>query len=144
MSNQNSTTIFTEDSPMLQRALLNQTSMPQGTASLGQHREVILLIRGMPERLMLTEGTTYTIGRFNMSTNLDKEVDLTVYGAGERGVSRTHAQLHIQDNSVFITDLGSTNGTFISGKRLTPHVPTLLHKGDEVLLGRLQVQFLFR
>jgi pSer/pThr/pTyr-binding forkhead associated (FHA) protein len=33
-------------------------------------------------------------------------------------VSRRHAHLYVQDGSVFVEDLGSTNGTFVCGKRL--------------------------
>jgi pSer/pThr/pTyr-binding forkhead associated (FHA) protein len=144
MVNPNSTTIFTDDSPTLHRALYQQSNTPKGTASLGQNREVILLIRGLPERLMVNEDTEYTLGRFNMSSHLDSEVDLSPYGANDRGVSRNHASLQMKANNLYITDLGSTNGTFVAGVRLHPNEPTLIHKGDEVLLGRLQVQILFR
>jgi len=121
-----------------------QTQAHKGTATLGPHQEVILLIRGMPERLLLTEEVSYTLGRFNMKSNLDKEVDLSPYGAAECGVSRRHARLHLEGSHVYLTDLDSTNGTYVSGSRLEANQPNLLHKGDEVLLARLQVQILFR
>ncbi|MDQ7026558.1 MAG: FHA domain-containing protein [Anaerolineae bacterium] len=140
----NHTSIFTEDSPTLHRVLHQQVSVQHGTASLGKNREVILLIRGLPERLMLTEDTDLILGRFSMDSHLDSEVNLSPYGADDRGVSRHHACLQIKDNHLYITDLGSTNGTFIAGKRLNPQQPTLLHKGVEILLGRLQIQILFR
>lgn len=139
----NRTTLFTEDSPILHRALHQQSNTSHGTASLGKDREVILLIRGLPERLMLTEDKDLVLGRFNMDNHLDSEVDLSPYGANDRGVSRHHACLQIKNNHLYITDLGSTNGTFIAGTRLNPQQATLLHKGAEVLLGRLQVQILF-
>jgi hypothetical protein len=144
MVNPNRTSIFTADSPMLQRTLYEQANTPQGTASLGKSREVILLIRGLPERLMLSEDGEFILGRFNMKSHLDNEVDLSHYGADERGVSRHHAKLHIKNNRLYIMDLGSTNGTFVGGQQLTPNQSVILHKGDEVLLGRLQVQILFR
>jgi pSer/pThr/pTyr-binding forkhead associated (FHA) protein len=43
-------------------------------------------------------------------------------------VSRRHAQLTQQGNSYLIEDIGSTNGTFVNGKRVT--APTLLANGD--------------
>ena len=38
---------------------------------------------------------------------------------GDKTVSRTHAKIFVnEENEVFITDLDSTNGTFINGKKL--------------------------
>lgn len=48
-------------------------------------------------------------------------------------ISRRHARLYLQGTQYIIEDLGSTNGTFINGQRLSaPHV---LRLGDVVLLG---------
>ncbi|GAB4521738.1 MAG: hypothetical protein Fur0018_02550 [Anaerolineales bacterium] len=48
-------------------------------------------------------------------------------------ISRRHARLYLQGTQYIIEDLGSTNGTFINGQRLSgPHV---LRSGDVVLLG---------
>jgi len=139
------TAVLSRNNPMLKRALNQQSSsMPNGTTSLGETREVILLIRGMVERIIMMEDRIYKLGRFEMATKSTEEVDLTPYGAQDRGVSRIHAQLHLSDEKLFITDLGSTNGTYLSGTRLEPNEPTSLRKGDELLLGRLAVQVLFR
>ncbi len=48
-------------------------------------------------------------------------------------VSRRHAQLTRQGNSYLIEDIGSTNGTYVNGKRVT--APTLLTNGDMVGLA---------
>ncbi len=48
-------------------------------------------------------------------------------------VSRRHAQLTQQGNSYLIEDIGSTNGTYVNGKRVT--APTLLANGDMVGLA---------
>jgi pSer/pThr/pTyr-binding forkhead associated (FHA) protein len=39
-------------------------------------------------------------------------------------VSRLHAQLELRSEGVIVTDLGSTNGTFVGESRLEPGVPT--------------------
>jgi len=55
-------------------------------------------------------------------------------------VSRRHAQIERQDGDVVLTDLGSSNGTFVNGRRVQ-QAP--LRPGDEVVIGgctfRLQV-----
>lgn len=121
-----------------------QTASRPGTASLGDTREVILVVRGMIERIMIRERTEYKLGRFEPASRTLDELDLTPYGAMDRGVSRVHARLHIEANQLYITDLGSTNGTFIGGVKLAPHVSTPLRKGDELTLGRLPIQVMFR
>lgn len=52
-------------------------------------------------------------------------------------VSRRHAELVVHDGRVTIDDLGSRNGTFVNGTRLTGASP--LAHGDEVRLGTLRL-----
>jgi hypothetical protein len=47
--------------------------------------------------------------------------------------SRQHAEISQQGEQFFIRDLGSTNGTFVNGERLT--APRLLQPGDQVRVG---------
>ena len=59
----------------------------------------------------------------------------------DRQVSRFHAQLtHHQNHSVEITDLGSKNGTFINGKKITGTLP--VKEGDQIKIALVQ-NFLF-
>ena len=48
-------------------------------------------------------------------------------------VSRRHAQITFQGGRYIIEDLGSTNGTFVNGRRIT--TPTPLHNGDVIEMG---------
>lgn len=137
------TAILPEGNRIIRR-ILNKREENENTMSLEAKQEVILLIRGMVERLILEEGIIYKLGRFEIGASAADEIDLTPYGAQDRGVSRIHAQLHYENGKVFITDLGSTNGTFISSERLEPEKSVALRKGDELLLGRLSMQVLFR
>lgn len=120
------------------------TPIQGNTASLGDNREVILVIRGMVERLEMQENKPVILGRFDLKSRNAPTVDLTPYGAADRGVSREHASLHLEGDRLYITDLRSTNGTFLAGKRLDPNIPAVIRKGDELVLGRLTVQILFR
>lgn len=53
-------------------------------------------------------------------------------------VSGTHASIEIVGNEVRITDLGSTNGTFLGEVRLTPNLPTPVEPGAILTLGKSQ------
>ena len=57
----------------------------------------------------------------------DADVRLT-----DTGVSRKHAELHLEDGKVTIVDLQSTNGTAVNGR---PIDKALLHDGDRLGLG---------
>ena len=45
---------------------------------------------------------------------------------------------------VMVMDLGSSNGTYINGRRINPHVEESLSHGDIVALGKLKIQVLLR
>lgn len=56
-------------------------------------------------------------------------------------ISRRHARLFVQDGQFFLEDLGSTNGTFINGRRV--HAPTRLQDSDVIEFGEsIRLQFL--
>ncbi len=110
---------------------------------VGDRHEVILVIRGMVERRVLADQEAIVLGRTDPRTRVDVDLDLTPYGALDRGVSRMHARLHLDGNHLYVTDLDSTNGTFLADRKLNPHKPELLRKGDQLVLGRLNVQVMF-
>jgi len=106
-------------------------------------RVVFLMIRGLMERVSLVDKTSLVMGRADHNTGFKPDVDLTPYGARVRGISRAHARLHVHKRHLYVTDLGSDNGTFIAGKRLVPDVPYQLRHGDELVLGCLNVKVIF-
>jgi two-component system cell cycle response regulator len=54
----------------------------------------------------------------------------------ELSVSRHHAVITVDDRgSAWLTDLGSTNGTFLNNRRLSPHHSARLDDGDRIQLG---------
>jgi DNA-binding winged helix-turn-helix (wHTH) protein len=54
-------------------------------------------------------------------------------------VSRRHARLTVSGTEVVIDDLGSKNGTFVRGKRLSDR--TSLEDGDEIRVGSVILRF---
>ena len=47
-------------------------------------------------------------------------------------VSRRHAKISVEDGDIFLEDLGSTNGSFVNGEKITR---TKLAEGDRILIG---------
>jgi DNA-binding winged helix-turn-helix (wHTH) protein len=56
-----------------------------------------------------------------------------------RGVSRQHARILVSSGAAIIEDLGSKNGTYVNGRRIT--APARLSEGDEIGLGAVSVTF---
>jgi len=54
-------------------------------------------------------------------------------------VSRHHALLQQQGERFLLTDLGSSNGIFVNGKRIA--APALLEDGDVLTMGDTQMAF---
>jgi hypothetical protein len=66
-------------------------------------------------------------------------VDLTHPDGFAMGVSRRHAKVRSSANGYVITDLNSSNGTWLDGKILPPSQPIELPSGGTVQLGRLKL-----
>ena len=60
----------------------------------------------------------------------------------EQSISRMHAKFSRNGNSIYVTDLNSTNGTFKNGMRIVPNTSEMIEPGDEIRLGKLK--FIYR
>ena len=60
-----------------------------------------------------------------------------------RFVSRRHFQVRFDSDVFYISDLGSTNGTYLNGSRLDPNQEQILRDGDRVGLGVDEVLLIF-
>lgn len=59
---------------------------------------------------------------------------------GDRWISRNHAMLQYMDTGeYYLIDLGSRNGSFINGRRVS--VPVTLHNGDAITFGQTELKF---
>ena len=78
--------------------------------------------------IVLMEGTN-VIGR---------EPPATIQIEG-RGLSRHHARIQLSDAEATLEDLGSKNGTYVNGQRIS--IPVRLSDGDEIRLGATSLTF---
>ncbi|HLF27216.1 MAG TPA: FHA domain-containing protein [Anaerolineae bacterium] len=56
-------------------------------------------------------------------------------------VSRMHAHVERADAGHVLTDLGSTNGTYVNGRRLDPNAGVTLQPGDVVQIGPFRLTY---
>ena len=79
-------------------------------------------------------GTVYSVWN-GCVLGRDSTTDVTIMAAG---VSRRHAQIILDREGGWLQDLGSSNGTFVNGKRITRH---LLAEGDTITVGDVQLRW---
>jgi len=60
-----------------------------------------------------------------------------------RFISRRHFQVRFESDVFYISDLGSTNGTYLNGRKLNPNEEQILRDGDVVGLGVDEVLLVF-
>jgi len=94
--------------------------------------------------LPLASRNEFTLGRLSEGQPIMPDIDLTPYQAYASGVSRLHAVVKRDSERVLVMDLGSSNGTYVNGRRINPHVEESLSHGDILALGKLKIQVLLR
>jgi|SRR5450432_269593 FHA domain len=114
-----------------------------GTGYLHQSAYLTLELLDTNRKIYLQTQGHISFGRADPETNWKPTIDLTPYGAIERGVSRAHADLYFESDQVFILELGSANGTRINGQPVQTGETHQVRNGDVIELGRLRVQVNF-
>lgn len=86
--------------------------------------------------IMVSGGMTGTMFQLSdKGTSLGRSADNSVQ-LHDGTVSRHHAKLSLDVAGVaWLTDLGSTNGTFVNRQRITPHKSVIVTDGDRIQLG---------
>ena len=98
---------------------------------------------GISVRRRRKEGTRILFVKSDTQKGLEVDVsDVTVMGRSDEAdlvladpyASDFHMRLVAQENGMTLHDLGSTNGTYVNGRRVT--APTELRRGDTIQLGK--------
>jgi hypothetical protein len=86
--------------------------------------------------LLLVDGKRLLVGPSGVTLGRSSRCDVVLDDAN---VSRQHAELRPRGGSWVLTDLGSTNGSSVNGRRID--APTVVKPGDEIELGSLAMTF---
>jgi hypothetical protein len=117
----------------------------QGTQRIDPHKPVLLYVRGASHPIEIKPAQhSIFLGRIREMSELKPDIDLSSFNAFEKGVSRIHAALRREKETLTIEDMGSANGTFINGQFLVPGQRYTLRHGDEIRLGQLVTNIYFR
>jgi pSer/pThr/pTyr-binding forkhead associated (FHA) protein len=91
--------------------------------------------RGTPARLVTLEpkerrGTAFALGA---TVTIGREPDNTIVITDDAYISSHHATISMADGHVVVDDLGSRNGTYLNGAKLTQR--HTVHTGDRIQIG---------
>lgn len=98
---------------------------------------------GISLRRRRKEGSKVVVVRSESQQGLELEVrDVTVLGRSAEAdvllddpyASEFHMRLVASENGLVLHDLGSTNGTYVNGRRIT--APTTMRRGDTIQVGK--------
>lgn len=115
-----------------------------GTARFGQDASIVMHIRDMPTPVIIRPAKKTVLGRADINSQQKPDIDLSPYGALDKGVSRVHAAIMRNEDTLTLVDMGSANGTHLNGQRLVPEQPRILRDGDEIRLGKLVAHIYFK
>ncbi len=87
-----------------------------------------LVVEGGPQT-----GLTYVLGDGETAAGRGADADIFLEDVT---VSRHHAVFSVDGEGLTVTDLKSTNGTYVNGRR---HETAALAPGDEVMLGKFHL-----
>jgi hypothetical protein len=106
-------------------------------AAIGRPQALAFIVEGF--QAVLPVGQRIVIGRFDPQSNgAPPDVDLSEFKAEELGVSRHHLELTWRNGLIYVSDMGSTNGTLLNGQRLVAGMERILRDNDELVIGHLR------
>jgi hypothetical protein len=115
-----------------------------GDAHPMESGRMLLAIKTRKQPLEVYITKEMVIGRSSPDSSFRPDIDLAPFDGEQHGVSRSHASLKKEGDTIVITDLESSNETHINGERLYPHETRVLRHGDEVQLGTLMMKVQFK
>ncbi len=115
-----------------------------GAARFKEGSAIVIHVRDSNEPVTVAPAQRLIFGRSDSNSTVIPDIDFAPYGAVEKGVSRQHAALEVNEDTLMLLDVGSANGTYLNGQRLLPNQPRVLRDGDEVRLGKLIAHIYFK
>jgi hypothetical protein len=104
-------------------AIQSESSMP----AVWKNKQVAILVNFEGRTL------TYPIKKGSVLIGRHDACDIAVK---EQTMTGKHAKLELLDDGIFLSDLGSTNGTFVNGSKVKT---APIHNGDQIRMGNVEM-----
>ena len=110
------------------RAIRSHIGTSPSTKVEGTGAELVILTGANELYRVKLRSAGHVVGR---SPDADISID-------DPYASEFHARVGLSDGKVVVHDLGSTNGTYVNGRRVTS--PTTVSRGDTVQIGKTTLE----
>ena len=134
-------------------SLLNEGDLDDPTSLLDEDEATSLLSDDEPTSL-LSEGPQITYPYLIRKSSFDRtDINKPVFRIGKErsyvdcfvannnAISRIHADIITKNNSFFVKDENSTNGTYVNGNRLSPNEEVQVFDGDIITFANEEFEF---
>lgn len=101
---------------------------------LDLNAEIVLQPLKFGPQINIRSGKDLLIGR---SSSADVKIE-------NPEVSGKHLVIGLKNNTLYVKDLQSTNGTYIDGRKITPDKEEPLHVGEKLIIGSEDVMYMVR
>lgn len=94
----------------------------------------------MATLIRVKTGESISINRQQFTIGKEKnKVDYCI--SGDSTISRSHARISAAGGGYTVSDLNSTNGTFVNGVKVEPGRSAALKNGDKLVLSEEEFEF---
>jgi pSer/pThr/pTyr-binding forkhead associated (FHA) protein len=112
-----------------------------GKSKAEEVRPCWLTVNNSRRHISLPNSGELVLGRFDPHLGLPPDIDLAYEDAESHTVSRRHARIVGFNGRYTIEDLGSSNGVFLNGRRLSAGPSPELRPGDQVKIGNIDLTY---
>jgi hypothetical protein len=114
-------------------------TMVYSTAARAQEELAEARVERRGRALLIAEGKRMPLGPHGGVVGRSRECDVVL---ADSNVSRRHAEIRPDGRDGWVlTDLGSTNGVRVNGRRADPGRPVAIAPGDQLDIGTVDVRF---
>jgi CRP-like cAMP-binding protein len=104
-------------------------------------RRLVLVETASGTEFILSDRAEATVGRIDRATGFTPDFDLSPFDT-QRTLSRRHAKIVSRDGEFYVREeVGTRNGTFVNGERVTTGVEVRLGDGAQVRFGQVETVF---